>query len=492
VSGNDLVFSEAPPVLSTIEVLAWGINDIGATTANLVTYTPAGTGAVATTVQDKLRESVSVKDFGAVGDGVADDTAAIQAALNTNKMVYMPPGTYLTTTTLIIDRGMKGIRGDFSLYEALSATLLGTVIRYTGSSAAILIEASGATPTVPMISLRDFGIYCVNANSRGIDFREAIYGSFRDIGVRLNGSNSTGFYGIGNGVGSAPYYNNFDGCFVFGNADEATYPEQLGFYFQGDGEGNQADGPNANNISNVKHLAGLKHGIAIESGVGNNISNVVMESISTSYFLIGLDATSSPGRAIQNNINNVWGEGTSTAKFVKFAGQAEDNTFTNWAINTTSNIQIEFGATSKKNKVLPSSKATSHLFYNIVTLPASTQIPLAPTASNWATVGFGGIPLPDRGYPESLVVQITNLTGAIVGSASVALYRTGIPNPDLTFVIDNANRASIVKPLTKDLSQVYYTFDGTPDSLMEVVVTTDATWNQPNAVINCLVEFISN
>lgn len=40
-----------------------------------VGYTPAGTGAVTTTVQAKLRESVSVKDFGAVGDGVTDDTA---------------------------------------------------------------------------------------------------------------------------------------------------------------------------------------------------------------------------------------------------------------------------------------------------------------------------------------------------------------------------------------------------------------------------------
>jgi hypothetical protein len=63
-----------------------------------ITYFPAGLGAVPTTVQAKLRETVSVKDFGAVGDGVTDDTAAIQAAWDSiksaNGTLFFPAGTY--------------------------------------------------------------------------------------------------------------------------------------------------------------------------------------------------------------------------------------------------------------------------------------------------------------------------------------------------------------------------------------------------------------
>jgi len=80
--------------------------------ANVV-YDPAGTGAVATTVQAKLRETVSVKDFGAVGDGVTDDTAAIQAAIDAlfpamnnfaqTPKLHFPAGNYLISSGIIIN-----------------------------------------------------------------------------------------------------------------------------------------------------------------------------------------------------------------------------------------------------------------------------------------------------------------------------------------------------------------------------------------------------
>jgi hypothetical protein len=72
--------------------------------SSLVGFIQSGTGAVATTVQTKLRESVSVKDFGATGNGTTDDTAAIQLAVTavyTNgKSLYFPAGTYLMSSTI--------------------------------------------------------------------------------------------------------------------------------------------------------------------------------------------------------------------------------------------------------------------------------------------------------------------------------------------------------------------------------------------------------
>jgi hypothetical protein len=120
------------------------------TDASLVTYTPAGTGAVTTTVQAKLRQYVSVKDFGAVGDGVANDTTAIQNAINTQANVFFPPGKYRTTATLTVStfgQVLKGCgyhgRGTGSFNPLVDDTAKAQIVK-DGNFDAVVLQAPGS------------------------------------------------------------------------------------------------------------------------------------------------------------------------------------------------------------------------------------------------------------------------------------------------------------------------------------------------------------
>jgi hypothetical protein len=76
-------------------------------------------------------KSASAKDFGAKGDGIADDTAAIQKALDsltTGGVVNLPAGAYLLTDSLRVPQG---------------ATLLGEGARWEGSATRLIIEKPG-------------------------------------------------------------------------------------------------------------------------------------------------------------------------------------------------------------------------------------------------------------------------------------------------------------------------------------------------------------
>lgn len=127
--------------------------------SRMVEFTPAGTGAVVRDVQTKLRESVSVKDFGAVGDGVTDDTAAIQAAINsftngTTCVLNLVQGAnYKITSTL--NTGSRSI-----LINGNNATLT------LAANATYLLQVGGTNVEVCNLSL--------NLNS-GITATAAVY-----------------------------------------------------------------------------------------------------------------------------------------------------------------------------------------------------------------------------------------------------------------------------------------------------------------------------
>ena len=79
-------------------------------TINTLNFTQQGTGAVSRSVQNKLEEVISVKDFGAKGDGSTNDSAAIQLAFNAanatsgqkGKKVVFPEGIYCVESQLSV------------------------------------------------------------------------------------------------------------------------------------------------------------------------------------------------------------------------------------------------------------------------------------------------------------------------------------------------------------------------------------------------------
>ena len=123
-----------------------------------IVYDPAGTGAVPTTVQAKLRETVSVKDFGAVGNGVTDDADAILAAITASNRVYFPAGTYYCSKTINLKKVV--------LLEGDAGTIVGTpeqwptVIKFADNVVGFFVHRSNTNANnagVPVIEAATTG-----------------------------------------------------------------------------------------------------------------------------------------------------------------------------------------------------------------------------------------------------------------------------------------------------------------------------------------------
>ena len=163
-----------------VQIGSWdnipGVNDFSALTTQLANQTDATlgdaligfkqantsgliSGAVGRTVHQKLQDLVSVKDFGATGNGTTDDTTAIQAAIyyaQTNGgCVYLPAGVYIISNSLNVQINSGGlpykrpsIRGD-----GVGAT----TILQTANASGLVINGSLADPADYM-ELADFTI----------------------------------------------------------------------------------------------------------------------------------------------------------------------------------------------------------------------------------------------------------------------------------------------------------------------------------------------
>lgn len=118
---------------------------------------------------------VNVKEFGAKGDGVANDTAAIQAAIATSKNVYLPAGTYKITSAL------EPVAGTTLYGDGIDQT---TILAADGITA-IRIKAS-------FVTLSNFNIRCDRAIS-GVWSSTAAKGIYAKIGPDNVASDPTAY-----------------------------------------------------------------------------------------------------------------------------------------------------------------------------------------------------------------------------------------------------------------------------------------------------------
>lgn len=110
--------------------------------SDTIGYVSGGTSPVATTVQAKLRQTVSVKDYGAVGNGIANDTVAIQRALDANVggEVVIPVGTFLVSSlTMTAGQALVGANRQTSILK-LNTALSGNGMINATNQEGIVVE----------------------------------------------------------------------------------------------------------------------------------------------------------------------------------------------------------------------------------------------------------------------------------------------------------------------------------------------------------------
>lgn len=133
---NSAVAGKGAGQIAFNSALTYGAGTVGrwltdlATSAGsaLIGFLQAGTGAVLRTLQSKARETVSVSDFGVTGDGVADDTTKVQAALNSGASVVVIPAAVtvgVSALTMVAGQTLE-VRGKIKKLSGTSPAVLMT------------------------------------------------------------------------------------------------------------------------------------------------------------------------------------------------------------------------------------------------------------------------------------------------------------------------------------------------------------------------------
>ena len=174
-------------------------------------FTQAGTGAVTRTVDSKLKDVVSVKDFGAVGDGVANDTAAIQAALSSGAkcVTFVGGQTYKVQTALTAPSNLVIQGNGATITASIHFTIL-TVgsgasifsLNFTGAGSASYVAGSTAiacvgTNNAPAVPTYVTGPTIENCRISGFGEYAVWLAYVKGGRIAGNSINNIGYAGVG-------------------------------------------------------------------------------------------------------------------------------------------------------------------------------------------------------------------------------------------------------------------------------------------------------
>ena len=277
------------------------------------------TGATARTVHQKLQELVSVKDFGAVGDGVTNDTTAITAAITAanGKTLYFPSGTYLTDPQVFtVASGIK-LKGDGigkSIVKA-NATVATTAVFSTTSNG---LELEGLTIDVNR-ALNSGATSFVGIKAGDIAVAAAAMTGFRMTNCRVTGSanHNVQLYHAKGAVVTGNEIDDFTGfgiilfragleCVIANNHIDSTIAGSYGIVLDDRSTDSTTSEPCLRNVvvGNTINLHDTgANGITLEGCSYNTvIGNTVIDAAERGIYLVDSGATAVPNTQSSNNI----------------------------------------------------------------------------------------------------------------------------------------------------------------------------------------------
>ncbi|PSN16430.1 endopolygalacturonase [filamentous cyanobacterium CCT1] len=449
---------------------------------------------------------LNVKDFGAKGDGVTDDTAAIQAALNAypngKRIIYLPNGTYLISNTLTWPAGTPGTGNEYKNTILQGQSENGAVIKLNNNSAIFsdqnnpkAVIFTGPAPAQRFgNSIRNLTVDTGTGNpgAIGVQFNASNQGSMRQITIRSG--DGQGVHGLdmsfANEIGPLLIKGVTVDGFQYGirtgfsvnsqTLEDITLQNQSVYGFYNTGQIINIRGLTSNNDVTAIYNAGGRVTVldSTLNGLGQASTQPAIRSDFPLDLVVRNIATSGYGAAIQN-------AGTTIAGpvILEFVSGGIQNLFQ--SPGQTLNLPI------KETPDVPWDDPTTNPWANVISYGAIPNDGLDDTAAIQAAIDSGKttVYLPVGNYDLQNTVFVRNNTRRIIGTEAYIEINNTV-NPGFK-VIDGTNPVVVIERIQTGFNSTP-TFENASSRTLVVRDSTNVSGNMTGSGDVFLENVVSN